>query len=308
MPYARRPDRRLDPENNPKHVPGAEWEEGGVKYRRAKNGQCQRWNYRNTWVLCADPTLPPSPKALARAARALKNGQTPFSTDIPLQDRIRLQLRAVAHKIDGQEGYNRLSRTMPGVQSLSFVTRYLEGGRTRFLELVQLAALNNHPIACKWYAVFADLDLNARMHCSYDDVAAAAGVTPAALMGCLVSTGMQQGIDTGNLVASALHPEIVRASAESAKRIVGDYVEIAQEDRRMQFLHHQFIPVPKGTTINISANAKAAAAASTEPTVPKFADDVRVGHAEVPEFLRIRERKTIEGEVADVLIAPDPEE
>ena len=308
MPYAKRTDRKLDPENNPKHVPGAEWEENGVKYRRAKNGACQRFNYKNNWVLCQDPTLPPSSKALKTAALALKNGQTPFSSDLPLQDRIRLQLREIAYKMDGDPGRVRLTRTLAGVQSLSFATRYLEGGRTRFLELVQLAALNNVPVACKWYAVYADLDLNGRMHCSFDDVCAAAGISPDALMACLVSTGMKQGVDVGNLVAAALHPDIVRASAESAKRIVGDYVEIAQEDRRMQFLHHQFIPVPKGTTINISANAKAAAAASAEPTVPKFAEDARVGEAAVPEFLRIRERKSIEGEVTEDRIAPDPDE
>jgi len=307
MPSPPNPNRKLDPENNPKHVEGTIWEGNGVKYRRGKRGVCQRYNYQGKWVLCQDPTLPPTQKSLQRAAKLMREGQTPFSADLPLQDRIRLQLRSIAHKMDGENAGLRLGRTLPGVQSLSFATRYLEGGRTRFLELVQLAALNNHPVACKWYAVYADLDLNGRLHASFDDVCAAAGIAPDQLMACLVSTGMKQGIDVGNLCAAALHPDIVKASAESAKRIVGDYVEIGLEDRRMQFQHHNFIPTPKGMTVNISANAKAAAAASAEPTVPKFAEDVHVEEPAMPEFLKIRERKELEAADGH-LIGPENDE
>lgn len=314
MPSPPRNDRKLDPENNPKHRPGFQWEEGGIKYKRAihKDGTpagCMRYNYQGKWVLCQDPTLPPSPKSLQLARKALREGSTPFEKDIPLQDRIRLQLRASAHKRDGDAGALRLTSTLPGIQALSFVTRHLEGGRTRFVELVQLAAMNQVPVAQRWYAVYADLDLNGRMHCSFDDVCAAAGVTPAEIMGLLVTTGMQQGIDVGNLVAAGLHPDLVKISGDSAKRIVGEYANIALEDRRMQFLHHNFIPAPRGTVVNVSANAQAAAAASAEPTVPNFAADVRVEQPKMPEFLKNHQPKALTGNVSEGhLIAPDPEE
>lgn len=170
-----------------------------------------------------------------------------------------------------QAGLLRDLPTLPGVQSLSIATRYIEGGRERFIEMVQLAVLNKNPHAQQWFMVYADLTPNERIRVSYDDVCAASGVMPSELMAAVVSNAMTFGVDVGNMVAALTHPQVVAAGARAAKETAGI------EDRKMLFQHHGFIPSPKGTQISIhaSANAQAAAAASKDPTVPSFADDLQ---------------------------------
>ena len=218
-----------------------------------------------------------------RHERRLKARGKPaeFLSSTTEAEKIRLRLTEISVKRGAGGGNVRPESikklpTSVGVHALSFATRYLEGGRERFIEFVQLAVLNNHPAATAFYEVFLDLSTYQRDLVSFDDVCAAAGVRPSDLMACVVSSAMEMSRDTGNLVAALMHPEIVRQSAKSGKRIGGDFAQIALEDRRMLFQHSGFIPTPKNSTINIhaSANAQAAAAAAAEPSVPKFAADL----------------------------------
>lgn len=202
----------------------------------------------------------------------------PFVDQLSDEDKIRLRLRETQQKLSKKDGAAPTALpTLPGVHALSFATRYIDGGRPRFIEYVQLAMLDNHPAACAWYAVYADLNAYDREHVSLDDVCAASGVRPKDLMSVVVAVAMDYGTDVGNLIAAVTHPEVVRQAAKSAKRIGGDHASIALEDRRMLFQHHNFIPVPRSMAINInaSASAAAAAAATQEPTVPSFVDDIR---------------------------------
>lgn len=168
--------------------------------------------------------------------------------------------------------------TIPGVQSLAIATRYIDGGRQRFIEFLQMGMLNQLPNCVKWWAVYADLLSSERSRVSYDDVCAAAGVRPSELMAEIVSTAMEYGTDVGNLVAAALHPAIVHQAGKSAKRIGGEFAEIAMKDRHALLQARGFLPVPKGASIhvhaNASANAQAAAAAQADPSVPSFSDSM----------------------------------
>lgn len=171
--------------------------------------------------------------------------------------------------------------TIPGTQSLSIATRYLDGGREKFVELVQAAALEGGEDAVKWMLVYADLLISERQVANFDEVCAAAGVRPSRLVGLITSVAMEMGRDVGNLVASMTHPQVVAAGVAAAKHPAGI------EDRRMLFQHHGFIPIPKSTTItvNASASADAKAAAAASAGVPSFADDlasIRVTGAPVP--------------------------
>lgn len=200
-----------------------------------------------------------------------------FVANLTDEDRIRLKLRESRRRAlkTGNEDAVKLV-TLPGVHALSHATRFIDGGRDRFIEYVQLAVLNNHPAACAWYKVFAELTPYERSLVSFDDVCAGSGVRPADLMSVVVSCAMEMGRDVGNLIAATLHPEIVHQAAKSAKRIGGDWASIGLEDRKMMFQHSNFIPIPKSATINInaSASAQAAAAAVSEPTVPSFVSDL----------------------------------
>ena len=197
---------------------------------------------------------------------------------------------------------NKTLPTIAGVHALASATRYMEGGRERFIELMQLAVLNHHEDAEKWYAVYADLLLSERVIVSWDDVCAAAGVTAKSIISIIVTTAMEFGQDAGNLVAAVTHPEVVRQAAKSAKRIGGQFAEISYKDRQALFQHHGFIPMPKGTTVNVHANAsasaKAAAVAAADPSMPSFA--ATMASLEEP-------RKTIQTQLALPAVVADPE-
>lgn len=221
----------------------------------------------------ADPHAPPKRRRKPRS-------EVPF--EISDQDRLRLELRSrqrAIRKVDGKA--NDDLPTLPGVNALSMATRYIDGGRDTFIELVQLAVLDNQPAAVNWYAVYRDLTAYQRSIVSYDDVCAAAGVKPSQLMAAVVSCAMDLGRDVGNMVAALTHPEVVKQLAASAKRIDGDYAEIAHKDRTAFLQAQGYMPVPKSHVINVnaSASAQAAAAAAQEPSVPAFAGDI--GHARV---------------------------
>lgn len=199
----------------------------------------------------------------------------PFETSA--SDSLRLKLREIGRRIfNGNSTMPANLPTIPGVQSLSIATRYIDGGRTRFVEYVQFAMLNHREHSTRWWMVYADLLPAERHRVSYDDVCAAAGVAPAALMSEVVSVAMEFGNDVGNLVAAAVHPAIVHQAGKSAKRIGGQHAQIGLEDRKMMLQHQGFAPVPKGASIHVhaSATAQAAAAASADPSVPGFADDM----------------------------------
>lgn len=172
--------------------------------------------------------------------------------------------------------------TLPGVQSLSLATRYIDGGRERFIEFMQLAVLNapeggDSPVL-KWWAVYSDLLIGEREKVSFDDVCAAAGVKPSAIMSIIISTAMEAMIDVGNFARAVLHPQVVAKAAESALRIDGPHADIALEDRKALLQRDGVYLPPKGTgtsiTVNTSASAQAAAAAAADPSVPNFLSSV----------------------------------
>lgn len=163
---------------------------------------------------------------------------------------------------------------------MALAVRYIEGGRQRFLEVVYQAAQNGDPDAVKWITVFADLRPYEQAKVSFDDICAASGVRPSDLMAIAVSTAMEFGEDVGNLVAASMHPKVVRQMAKSAMRIGGANAEIALKDRIALMQHSRFLPIPRNASMHVnvnassSANAAAAAKATTEPSVPSFAEDM----------------------------------
>ena len=128
-----------------------------------------------------------------------------------------------------------------------------------------------------WWKIYADLLPAHQSRVDLDDVCEAAGVAPDQIMAVVVSTAIRMGQDVGDLVAAAAHPSIVRASVKSARRLGGKYAGVALKDREMLYQHHKFVPVPRGTTVQVNAHASAhaAAVAANQPTVPTFADSLR---------------------------------
>lgn len=189
-------------------------------------------------------------------------------------DAIRLKLRQHQRKIwDGNGPAPTQLTTLANVHAFDFATRYLDGGRSRLIECIQLAVLERLPEATAWWMVYADLLPSERQSVSLDDICAATGVRPSRLMAEVVSTMMEHGRDVANLIAAMTHPKVFEAAALSAQRIDGPHADIALKDRHALLQTSGHMPVQKGgTVINVhaSANAKAASAAASEPSVPSF--------------------------------------
>jgi len=152
----------------------------------------------------------------------------------------------------------------------------ITGGRERFFELVKRASMDGAPSATAFLTCFATLKASEQKRVVLDDVCVAAGVRPRDLMVAVVSAAMDEGEENSDLIAATTEPDIVRQMAKSAKRIGGQHAHVAMRDRHAILQRQKFLPIPKGTTIHVSASANsfAAAAATAEPSVPSFLEDM----------------------------------
>jgi hypothetical protein len=164
--------------------------------------------------------------------------------------------------------------TLPGNGSITMATRYIEGGRATVLGYIQLAAMNGNDSAMLWWHAYEGLSKYEQSVVSYDDVCAASGISPKLILMAIAGAGFDANCDIANLLASHLHPRVVEASGKEAITPRGI------EDRKLLMQHQGFIPVPKGTTINISSSAHsqaiaaAHAAATSDPSVPSFLNSI----------------------------------
>lgn len=183
---------------------------------------------------------------------------------------------------------------LPGEGSLTLATRHMKRGRGGVLGYIQLAASEGNVEAKTWMLCWSELSPYEQRTITLDDICAACGVSAVKLLKAIVGVAYEANIDVANLVAAATHPEVVAASAKHAMKKDGI------EDRKLLFQHHNFIPVPKGTTINVhaSASAQAASSASNDQSVPDFLVD-----AEEIDDTKQQVQKLIEG-VAEPVTMP----
>ena len=172
------------------------------------------------------------------------------------------------------------------------------------LAYIQLAAMNGNDSAMTWWHVFEKLNQHEKQVVSYDDICAASGISPKNILMAIAGAGYDANCDIANLLASHMHPGVVAASAKAALK--GDGIE----DRKLLMQHQGFIPVPKGTSINIhtSAHAQAAAHAQaqslSDPSVPSFLDDID----DLGSVTRAVQGEIIEAQVKALPPASEPSE
>lgn len=242
-----------------------------------------------------DQIPPPKPTGKGTRREMLPHGQTVVQTD---KEKVTAKLKET-----GRRRGSRDLATIPGVQSLSIATRYLDGGREMFLTLVQAAALEGDQDAEKFLLVYQDLSPYEQKIANFDEITAAAGVRPSKLVAAMTTVAMERGRDVGNLVAAVTHPQVVAAGVHAAKQPDGI------EDRKMLFQHHGFIPIPKATTINVTANAQAAAASQAgAASLPSFADDLaEIREGRQPAALPAAQPTEDLTFDADTAASPEPE-
>lgn len=175
-------------------------------------------------------------------------------------------------------------QTIKGLRPISEAASLV--GKKRFLEAIYLAVVNGDPAALAWWKAYEGLDEYSRQlqQLIFDEVALSAGVRPDELLKAVVGAAVTLGSRTNELVYAMMSPKVVKAMTQSATRIdplkFSDKVlELGQRDRQAILQGKGFLTTRGGPSININTNASAAAAAkadaaSAEPTVPSFLDDV----------------------------------
>lgn len=149
--------------------------------------------------------------------------------------------------------------SLPGVQALALATRFLPGGRERFIEYVQLGALNGDATCQTFWQIWAELTPAERQIASFDDVCVAGNLKPADLLAAVVKHAVTMGLDVGRLIAASLHPQVIEAHMQQALKIDS---EVAQVERLEHLRAVGVLPiVQKGPVVSISATAAAGAAA-----------------------------------------------
>jgi hypothetical protein len=88
--------------------------------------------------------------------------------------------------------------------------------------------------------------------------ALAAGLSPTRLFGVIVECGRRFEAGLGSLTAAAEHTKIVEASSKAALD-----PELGLADRTMHLKHMGFLPLPKGSQVNVQVNASAVAASES---------------------------------------------
>jgi hypothetical protein len=181
---------------------------------------------------------------------------------------------------------------------LAAALRFIPKGREVFVGMIMTAASNNDPDALAWWRVYQDLLPAQQAKVDLDDVCLASGVTTDRVMAIVVSTSMRLGSDVSELASNTVLPRLVARTAKSAMRIGGKYAAIAQKDREFIFKHHKFIPVPKGTSVHVTAQAAANAGALSQPSVPTFAESLMsaVDAHQVVQGEMIETRDAIDGD------------
>lgn len=174
-------------------------------------------------------------------------------------------------------------QTVKGLRPLSEAASLI--GKKRFLDTICLAMVNGDEAAKAWWKTYDGLDEYSKdlRHIIFDEIAVSAGVRPDDLLKAVVGAAVTYGARTNELVYAMMSPKVVKAMATSAARVDmrtdPKILEIAQKDRQSLLQGKGFLTARSGPSININTNASAAAAAkaeaaSVEPTVPSFLDDV----------------------------------
>ncbi len=128
---------------------------------------------------------------------------------------------------------------------LAMALRHLPGGWRRSLEYADHAAKDGDPQMQRLLKCYADLTARERQAVTLEHLCDLAGILPADFFGRIASIAYELGQHAANLIAGAHHPEVVATTIRNAKKPGGF------RDREALLKHSGFVPVPRGSRINI---------------------------------------------------------
>lgn len=158
-------------------------------------------------------------------------------------------------------------------KTLEYAASKINGGKEAFIEYARMAS-NDVPEICAFLEIWDQQTKYVRQKWTLDQFAHCANVPWPKLIGAVAAAAASYNADVSDLVAMTSMPEVIQASIDSAK----DSGETSVRDRELLMKHGGFLPVPKGSVINIAnsaqANAASSASAGDGAGVPDFSDTI----------------------------------
>jgi hypothetical protein len=148
--------------------------------------------------------------------------------------------------------------------------RCIVGGKKTFMEMARLAPLLDPKLVAfvEEYDRFTSAE---QLRIKLTDICVHHDIDPLHLMAVVGEAAMKYRDNAMILIAAINLPQIVKRSVEQALTPEG------VDDRRMLFMHSNFIPTSKGTQVNVvnQAAAKAEVNLTKESTLESFEQTVR---------------------------------
>ena len=160
------------------------------------------------------------------------------------QTHVRLLADSGDKQLVAKERRKKRAREGRVAATLQYAASRLDGGRESFLVYARSAA-SAHPEIKPFLEHYDGITQYERQKYTLDVLAQQAGISPRILIEAVAGEAFEQGVNVANLIAAHHLPEVVRESVKVAVTRKG------VKDREMLMQHHGFLPVPKGTTINI---------------------------------------------------------
>lgn len=157
-----------------------------------------------------------------------------------------------------------------GIGFLAEQVALLPGGFSDFLPFLRAASARNETFmpAIEAFDKLSGWDKNRLGVNRFEEICVNLGIPLGELFGSAVGIAFEQQRDMTRLVAAVAMPRIMKRNIEEADKPEGI------EDRRMFMQSTGILPTPRGSTINVSANANSASMTTQgEPSgLPSFED------------------------------------
>lgn len=157
---------------------------------------------------------------------------------------------------------------LPFKGTLASASLRLKGGKTAMVGYA--AMVTDDPRFPVLVENFTRLSRREQTTTRLEDLCASAEISPGEFLGKVTQVAFEQSADISNLIAAVHQPDVVAYTIKQAKRPKGHM------DRRMLFQHAGFLPMPKGTEINIlnALSARASAKDDEKGGLPTFEEEV----------------------------------
>lgn len=157
-------------------------------------------------------------------------------------------------------------RPLPSHAGLAYAA-HLVGGKER---LIELASISDDPKVKLTVHRWNQLTMSERNGIRLETICEGAEISPSEWYGKVVQAAFQRNIDHANLLAAIAMTQVVTSTLDSAMMPGRE----GMGDRKMMLQHANFLPMPKGATINVQNNAVANAQADAGNEMMDFENDM----------------------------------